>query len=61
MLKEGQKIGKLYLIKKIGRGSHKDALWKCKCECGNICYKITPSVKQGKDCGCSKSNRLVGK
>lgn len=60
MLKEGQKIGELLLLEKIGRGKHKDALWKCKCDCGNICYKTTTSAKKGKDCGCSKLNRLVG-
>lgn len=61
MLKKGQKIGKLLLLEKNGRGNHKDAIWKCKCDCGNICYKTTSSAKKGNDCGCSKLNRLVGK
>lgn len=62
-MKVGDKIGKILLLEKIGRGSHKDAMWKCQCDCGNVFYRYTSSVKKGKDCGCGikKKNDLTGK
>lgn len=60
-MKVGEKIGKLLLLEKIGRGYHKDAMWKCQCECGNIFYRLTSSVKKGKSCGCDRYENLVGK
>lgn len=60
-MKIGDKIGKLTLLEKIGRGYHKDAMWKCQCDCGNIFYRYTSSVKKGKSCGCDKYEDLTGK
>lgn len=60
-MKVGEKIGKILLLEKIGRGYHKDAIWKCKCDCGNIFYRYTSSVKKGKSCGCDKYEDLAGK
>ena len=60
-MKVGDKIGKILLLEKIGRGSHKDAMWKCKCDCGNIFYRYTSSIKNGKSCGCDRSEDLTGK
>ena len=60
-MKVGDKIGKILLLEKIGRGYHKDAMWKCKCECGNIFYRYTSSVKKGKSCGCDKYEDIAGK
>jgi len=45
---EGQKIGKLTVIKrsdKYGpRGKRKTQLWECRCECGAITYKATDTL-----------------
>lgn len=60
-MKVGEKIGKILLLQKIGRGYHKDAMWKCKCDCGKIFYRCTSSVKKGKSCGCDKYENLIGK
>lgn len=60
-MKVGEKIGKLLLLEKIGRGYHKDAMWKCQCDCGNVFYRLTSSVKKGKSCGCDKYEDLSGK
>ena len=60
-MKVGDKIGKILLLEKIGRGQHKDAMWKCQCDCGNIFYRYTSSVKKGKSCGCDKYEDLTGK
>lgn len=60
-MKVGDKIGKILLLEKIGRGYHKDAMWKCQCDCGNIFYRLTSSVKKGKSCGCDRYEDLTGK
>lgn len=60
-MKVGDKIGKILLLEKIGRGYHKDAMWKCQCDCGNIFYRYTSSVKKGKSCGCDRYEDLTGK
>lgn len=54
----GQKFGKLTVIEQaedyvVPSGQH-FTRWKCRCECGNISYPITSSLKSGKtqSCGC---------
>lgn len=57
----GQKFNRLIPIKFIGRDKYRNALWLCRCDCGN--EKILPGyqVKNGrvKSCGCFKKE--VGK
>lgn len=52
----GNRYGKLVVIDKI-RQDDKKTLWKCKCDCGNICYSDGPTLRTGakKSCGCLKS------
>lgn len=60
-MKIGERINNLVILDKKGQGFHKDAIYKCKCDCGNIVYFNTSKLKRSKDCGCSKKNRMVGK
>lgn len=56
----GDKVGMNTLLEKIGRGYHRDAIWKCECDCGNIFYVTTSTAKKGNGCGCKIKNKLVG-
>lgn len=58
-----QKFGKLTVIDLISDKSfHKQHIWKCKCECGNICEINSCSLLSGntKSCGCEKSINEIG-
>lgn len=45
----GQRFGRLVVIalsdKRAPRGSRSVPLWECRCDCGNITYKATDSLK----------------
>ena len=54
----GRKFGKLMVIEyvgshQVGKGLAR-SLWKCKCDCGNICYKDSNILSMGlvESCGC---------
>lgn len=52
--KLGQKYGRLTLIKKLGKDKHRNFLWECKCSCGNICVKNSPTFNnKTPSCGCT--------
>ena len=62
----GQKFGKLSVIKETNkRGADGCIVWECKCDCGNIHYATTNSLKQGgiQSCGCvrSRGEALINK
>ena len=50
----GKQFGRLTVIKRNGSNKHKQALWLCKCECGNEISVPTASLNSGntKSCGC---------
>lgn len=50
----GKTFGKLRVIEKTKKRSGSNTVWKCKCECGNICYVSSQSLINGKtkSCGC---------
>ncbi len=53
----GQKFGYLTVLQKTGERTHgksKAIIWKCVCDCGQICYVSTNKLKSGhtKSCGC---------
>ena len=56
-----QKFGKLLVLEECKDENKikyaKDITWKCKCDCGNIHYALTSSLKAGniQSCGCTKS------
>ena len=58
-----QKFNKLTVIKSTDkRTSSGDAIWLCRCDCGNITYVAGGHLKDGhtKSCGCNKKNNLNG-
>lgn len=60
----GQKFGALTVIEKVDTNKYGYAIWKCRCECGNICLKASRELLSGDtlSCGCVKSQyeRRVG-
>ena len=50
----GQKFGLLTVVDYTNKNRHGSALWKCQCECGNICYATTEGLRVGDNvsCGC---------
>jgi hypothetical protein len=50
----GQRFGRLVAISGKERDKHRNALWTCKCDCGNEVKVILESLKNGctKSCGC---------
>lgn len=54
----GLKFGQLLVIEKTDkRASDGCIIWKCQCDCGNIAYVNTNSLKRGdiQSCGCIRS------
>ena len=51
---EGQVFGKLTVLEAAGSNNTQKRVWKCQCECGNITYATTGSLKSRKinSCGC---------
>ena len=56
----GQRFGKLVAIKKIGIDSRRNAIWLCKCDCGNECQRIVADLtkKKNHSCGCLANEHL---
>lgn len=50
----GQKFGRLTVISRVWRLNCKDALWLCKCDCGNLKVVYGYHLKKGstQSCGC---------
>ena len=57
---KGQHFGKLLAIEQIGIDSNHNALWRCKCDCGN--EKIVPSITllrgDCNSCGCLHNTQI---
>lgn len=53
----GYQIGKLTVIEATDLNKNGSAVWKCKCDCGNITYVTQNCLYKGdtKSCGCIKS------
>lgn len=58
----GQRFGKLTVIEASGfvkkTGGRNSRLWKCQCDCGNICYvqHVYLACGDTKSCGCIRSH-----
>ena len=53
----GQKFGKLTVLEELHeRTKHGRIVYKCKCDCGNICNVTGSCLRNGntKSCGCLK-------
>lgn len=50
----GRKYGRLTVIKHIGKDKYNNAIWECKCSCGNIINTRGSTLRNGKikSCGC---------
>lgn len=59
----GLKIGKLVLIRFLGRDKHSKKIWLCQCECGNTCNRAEGNLKSTAvpHCGCSPHWRGTNK
>lgn len=56
----GLKIGRLTVLGIAYRNKHRQIVWKCQCECGNIHYVIGQQLRLGKclSCGCYEKENL---
>ncbi len=52
----GKRYGKLVVLGEPQIGK-RGTIWKCQCDCGNICYKVSTDLIHGstKSCGCLKA------
>ena len=52
----GKRFGKLLVIGEPQKGT-RGTIWKCLCDCGNICYKVSADMVHGNttSCGCHKA------
>lgn len=59
----GDIFGWLTIIERVENSSHGDAMYKCKCVCGNECIRRASILKYTQvrgyrsSCGCSKQKR----
>lgn len=55
----GQKFGRLTVLEKTDkRASNRSIIWKCKCDCGNICEISRDSLVKGtQSCGCLQKEK----
>lgn len=60
----GHKYGRLTVIEfshfKRSPSGHKDAYWKCKCDCGNVVIKPSGRLRNGnvRSCGCFRTDEI---
>lgn len=52
MKKIGEKIGRLTIIKEVGKAKDGHKLFLCKCECGNEVSVASNNFRNTKSCGC---------
>ena len=50
----GQKFNRLLVLEKTNQRNNGSIVWKCQCDCGNITYVSTRSLRSNntKSCGC---------
>lgn len=56
---EGQRFGRLVVVERAGTDKNKQALWRCKCDCGKETTVDSTKLKRGntKSCGCYRADR----
>lgn len=57
----GQKFGRLTAIRRVGTSKNRQAIWLCKCECGNETVSTSSNLIYGtmKSCGCLKNQKIA--
>ena len=55
----GKRYGKLVVIARDGSDNNRKAMWKCQCDCGNICRARTSDLHKGHttSCGCNRGGQ----
>lgn len=50
----GQRFGRLVALKRVENDKDGNAMWQCRCDCGNFCTVMGSSMRKGnsKSCGC---------
>ena len=60
----GQRYGRLLVLERAPNGTHNRVMWKCQCDCGNICTVYGNNLQNGdtKSCGClnTETRRQLG-
>ena len=56
----GERFGRLTAVKRIGKDKRNNALWLCKCDCGNEVVRATAELKKRNNhsCGCLAKEHL---
>ena len=56
---EGERFGRLLVIKDSGERKNQKIVWECKCDCGNTIFVPTTYLTRGdtKSCGCLQKDR----
>ena len=57
---EGQRFGHLIVIKRDGSNKWKEALWLCKCDCGNTTHVTSRNLRTGRIKSCGKPQDFTG-
>ena len=54
----GKRYCRLLVLASTEMRKHGSMVWKCQCDCGNICYVISTFLTQGRtqSCGCLQSS-----
>lgn len=57
----GQTFGRLTALYRVGKNKQNNAVWHCKCQCGNETDVSLPALQNGKSlsCGCLKKEKLI--
>lgn len=57
---EGQRFGRLLVLKKLNKRKQRAVVWQCKCDCGAIVEVTTASLKSGHtlSCGCYHFDKI---
>lgn len=57
---KGERFTKLVVLERVGSDRHKQALWRCQCDCGNTIIATTNQLRSGhtKSCGCYHAEKL---
>lgn len=58
----GQRFGKLTAIEPTDKRVDRSVVWRCKCDCGNVCYVLARNLRRGstKSCGCGRKVDISG-
>ena len=58
----GQRFGKLIAVRPTGEVKNGNAVWECKCDCGETTFVNTTNLRSGNSasCGCTRRTDITG-